>query len=58
MEDLVVQCPYCFETVEVDLDPETTGVVVQDCDVCCHPLELHVTRDEDGAPAVAVRPAQ
>ena len=48
-EDVVrVQCPYCFQAVEVYVDPETAGEMVQDCEVCCHPWQLVVWRDGTG----------
>ena len=59
MEDrCVVVCPYCFQEVEITLDPLTIGVLVQDCEVCCHPWELRVARDEEGFLSVDVRRAQ
>jgi hypothetical protein len=53
-----VQCPYCFEWLELYVDPDTTGSFVQDCDVCCHPWQVYVERDGDGAPVVMVSRAQ
>ena len=50
----VVQCPYCFESVELVLDPETSGAFVQDCDVCCNPWQVEVARGADGLPLVRV----
>lgn len=47
-----VVCPYCGEAVEILLDPETRGEVVQDCEVCCRPWHLRVERDADGRPSV------
>jgi hypothetical protein len=58
MDVVSLQCPWCFEVVEIDLDPETEGDLVQDCEVCCNPWQLHVTRDEDGTPSVQVDRAQ
>ena len=43
-----VTCPYCFEEVEVYVDPDTEGVLIQDCDVCCRPWTLRVSRGEEG----------
>lgn len=57
MDVVTVQCPFCFELVEIDIDPETSGTFVQDCEVCCHPWTLHVSRDEDGVPSVSVEGA-
>mgnify|MGYP001333989598 CR=1 FL=1 len=54
-----VTCPYCFEVVELYVDPETEGSFVQDCDVCCRPWSVHVARDElTGELDVAVGRAQ
>ncbi|MEM7135938.1 MAG: CPXCG motif-containing cysteine-rich protein [Myxococcota bacterium] len=43
-----VVCPYCFESLEVYVDPETSGELVEDCEVCCRPWRLVVARTEDG----------
>jgi hypothetical protein len=53
-----VQCPYCFENVDVYIDPETQGELVQDCDVCCRPWVLHVSRGGDGSLVVHASRAQ
>jgi hypothetical protein len=59
MEDVaVVQCPYCFEQLELYVDPDTIGSMVQDCDVCCRPWQVHVTRDDDGNLVARVDRAQ
>jgi len=48
VEDTVsVRCPYCREWVELYVDPDTTGVIVEDCAVCCRPWS--VTIDRSGA---------
>jgi prolyl-tRNA synthetase len=49
MEDVIeVSCPWCGESQELWVDPQTTGQMVQDCDVCCRPWQVYVSRDEDG----------
>ena len=40
-----VVCPYCGETVEVYIEPDVRGSLVIDCEVCCQPWQVHVTRD-------------
>ena len=46
MNDSVsVSCPYCFEELELYVDPETRGAFVQDCDVCCRPWQVVVERE-------------
>jgi hypothetical protein len=53
-DELVVICPYCGETVELYIEPDVRGTFVQDCEVCCNPWRVRVTR-VDGAKHVEVR---
>jgi hypothetical protein len=57
-DSATVTCPYCFEPVELYVDPETEGTFVQDCDVCCRPWSVSVSRDDDGELTVDVGRAQ
>jgi hypothetical protein len=57
-EPIAIQCPYCFEQVEILLEPDVRGRLVQDCEVCCNPWQLNVERDEDGHAWVHVERAQ
>ena len=41
----VVQCPYCGEDVEIYLEPEVQGTLVQDCEVCCNSWQVTVYWD-------------
>ena len=43
--EFVVTCPYCGEDVEIYLETDTRGTLVQDCEVCCNPWQLRVSRD-------------
>ena len=43
-EVATVQCPYCFELVELYVDPDTRGSYVEDCAVCCRPWRVVVSR--------------
>lgn len=43
----MVQCPWCGESLELWVEPDTRGVMVQDCDVCCRPWQVHVSWDEE-----------
>jgi hypothetical protein len=48
MEDVVrVRCPYCREWVELYVDPDTQGTLVEDCAVCCRPWAVNVVREGD-----------
>jgi hypothetical protein len=46
-EDFVVTCPYCGEDVEVILESDVRGSLVQDCEVCCNPWLLRVEGDDE-----------
>jgi len=54
-EFVSVRCPYCGERLEtrVDLTAESFAYV-EDCEICCRPIEFQVERDEGGA-LVALR---
>jgi hypothetical protein len=46
MDDtFLVTCPYCGEEVEIYLEPDVKGQFVQDCEVCCNPWRVHVSRE-------------
>lgn len=37
------QCPYCWEDVSMLLDPSVSSTYVEDCEVCCNPIEVRTT---------------
>lgn len=43
MEEKFIQCPYCLENISVLLDMGLEGraQVVDDCEVCCRPIEIN-----------------
>jgi len=41
-----VACPYCGEHVEIYLEPDVMGTLVQDCEVCCRPWQVRVGYDD------------
>ena len=45
-DTFAIDCPYCGESLEIYLEPDVHGRLVQDCEVCCNPLLLQITRDE------------
>ncbi len=55
---VTVECPYCGEPfgTTVDLTAGSTSYV-EDCQVCCQPIELSVEIDDDGA-LRALRPSR
>jgi transcription elongation factor Elf1 len=45
------QCPYCGEDISMVLDTSVRRqTYVEDCEVCCHPIEISYSI-EDGAVA-------
>ena len=53
-----VYCPYCNESVEINLDPSggTVQEYVEDCEVCCQPWSVRVEYREDGTAGVSIEP--
>jgi hypothetical protein len=45
-----VGCPYCGEEIELVVDPGGGSVqqYIEDCEVCCRPMQLEVRWDEEG----------
>ena len=45
-----VRCPYCGESVEISLDPGSGAIqdYVEDCQVCCQPIDMELRVDENG----------
>jgi hypothetical protein len=42
-DTIEVQCPYCGERVEISVEPDVYGTLVQDCEVCCNPWRIRVS---------------
>jgi len=40
--EFTVTCPYCGEAVDIYLEPDTRGTLIQDCEVCCNPWQLRI----------------
>lgn len=48
---VTVQCPYCGESFETAVDWSAGAFrYIEDCHVCCQPIELAGDVDDDGAP--------
>ena len=44
-----IQCPYCGESIEVLVDDSAGDQrYVEDCQVCCRPISISVSVDEEG----------
>jgi hypothetical protein len=41
-------CPYCWQTISMVIDPSVEDqTYVEDCEVCCHPIEIHYACEEE-----------
>jgi hypothetical protein len=53
LAEIKVQCPYCWESIEVLIDCSVEAQeYIEDCQVCCRPIVFDVLVDEDGCPSV------
>jgi endogenous inhibitor of DNA gyrase (YacG/DUF329 family) len=49
MEEATLPCPYCGETIVLDVEPgDLDHRYIEDCPVCCRPIELHARSAVDG----------
>lgn len=56
LETVSVQCPYCGESVELVVDCSAGAQnYIEDCAVCCRPMQVAIELRDDGLPDVAVR---
>ncbi len=56
LETLDVQCPYCGETIEIDVEPmEDSQEFIEDCTVCCRPIQFETRTDDEGIELIASR---
>lgn len=51
-----VACPYCGETITLFVDASAGDQrYIEDCHVCCRPIDVAARVDEDGGVDVQVR---
>lgn len=56
LEPVEVECPYCGETIELLIDGSVGDQeYIEDCQVCCRPINIAVSVDPDGLPEAEVR---
>ncbi|PRP68219.1 CPXCG motif-containing cysteine-rich protein [Nonlabens agnitus] len=47
MIEYFFSCPHCWQEISMLLDPAYSQTYVEDCEVCCNPIEITV-QFEDG----------
>ncbi|MBW3567284.1 MAG: CPXCG motif-containing cysteine-rich protein [Proteobacteria bacterium] len=56
LEELEADCPYCGEHFAVEAEPASAGQqFIEDCPVCCAPIELVADLDAGGRWQLSVR---
>jgi hypothetical protein len=40
------QCPHCWQTISMLLDPSVSTDYIEDCEVCCNPIQINVVFEE------------
>jgi hypothetical protein len=51
-------CPYCWEPITMLLDISVSGqTFVEDCEVCCHPIEIQYRVEDDAVTEFECRKA-
>jgi cysteine-rich CPXCG protein len=49
-EFVAVRCPWCGERLETRIDMTASeALYVEDCEVCCRPIEFRIERADGGA---------
>lgn len=58
-DDVPVQCPYCGETTWLVVDASAGAqAYVEDCQVCCRPINVVIGEDDGDAGGPGVRVAR
>lgn len=51
-----IQCPYCGEVIDISIDASAGDQqYIEDCQVCCRPIDVVVGVDGDGEISVHAR---
>jgi hypothetical protein len=58
MESPEITCPYCWQNISIEEPPKTDGAVefITDCEVCCRPIRVTATWDDESGPFLEVEP--
>jgi hypothetical protein len=41
-------CPYCWQRISMVLDTSVTSqTMIEDCEVCCHPIQVRYSVEDD-----------
>jgi hypothetical protein len=55
VQPVAAECPYCGEPIELLIDcSEEEQRYIEDCEVCCRPIDISVSIETDGLPRVSL----
>ena len=55
LEECAADCPYCGEPITVVVDASCGDQsYIEDCEVCCQPMIVNASADEDGNVGVSL----
>ncbi|HAB54903.1 MAG TPA: CPXCG motif-containing cysteine-rich protein [Cellvibrionales bacterium] len=60
LEERTISCPYCGESIDILIEPveemqdEDAAQYIEDCQVCCRPIQFKMTTDFSGATSLEV----
>lgn len=55
-DEVEIECPYCGELIVLLVDGSAGNQdYVEDCQVCCRPINVNVIVHDDGQPRISVR---
>ncbi|MDB2409309.1 CPXCG motif-containing cysteine-rich protein [Pseudomonadales bacterium] len=59
LEERSIDCPYCGESIDILLEPveadqDDATHYIEDCQVCCRPIQIKITTDFSGETCVNV----
>jgi hypothetical protein len=56
LEETTISCPYCGELITILIDRSVeTQQYIEDCQVCCRPIEIQVTVSANGSCQIDAR---
>jgi len=54
--EIQVRCPYCWERFSILIDASVeTQEYIEDCEICCRPIDFNIAIDGDDRPIVEAR---
>lgn len=55
-----INCPYCWENFSIFIEPssEVGECYVEDCYVCCRPIEIYIAAKSDDAVEIRINPIE